>query len=108
MKKETEENIKMIWSIFAIIGIFSTLVFIYNLFDKDDNTSSCSDYEYKIEELENELENLKSDLSSEEYSNRGLESKLESCEEELNLCSEDSEKYKDYEWPKLTDGPSGN
>ena len=55
MKKETEENIKMIWSIFAIIGIFSTLIFIYELFDKDDNTSVCIEYELKIEELEDEI-----------------------------------------------------
>lgn len=101
MKKETEEKVKTIIGIFAIIGALSTIFFISDLFDKDNNTFSCSEYESKIEDL-------KSDLSIEENKNRELKSKLESCEEELNLCSEDSEKYKDYEWPKLTDGPSGN
>lgn len=108
MKKETEENIKMIFGIFAIIGIFSTLIFIYNLFNKDNNTAACYEYKSEIEELESDIENLRAELSSEEYKNRGLENDLEICQEEYYLLEEDkgcsSSGTSDI---KLTDGPSG-
>lgn len=107
MKKETEEKAKTIIGIFAIIGVFSVMIFISNLFDKDNNASSCSEYESKIEDLETELENLKSDLSSEEYSNRELESNLESCKEELDICLDDCG-CSSHGSAQLTDGPSGN
>ena len=109
MKKETEENLKMIWGIFAIIGIFSTLIFIYELFDKDDNTPVCIEYELKIEELENEIEDLKDELSVEEDTNRELESNLEACKEDYDLLEENkgcaSSGKSEH---KLTDGPASN
>lgn len=88
MKKETEENLKMFLGIFAIIGIFSTLIFIYELFDKDEKTSMCEEYESKIKNLEIEIDDLKSELSVKEDRNRELESNLESCKEEYELLEE--------------------
>lgn len=109
MKKGTRENIKMIWSIFAIIGIFSTLIFIYDLFDKEDNTSVCIEYELKIEELEDEIVDLKDELSVEEDTNRELESNLEACKEDYDLLEESkgcvSSGKSEH---KLTDGPASN
>ena len=109
MKKETEENLKMIWSIFAIIGIFSTLIFVYELFDKDENTSVCIEYELKIDNLENEIEDLRSELSVEEDTNRELESNLEACKEEYDLLEESkgcaSSGKSEH---KLTDGSASN
>ena len=112
MKKETEENIKTIIGIFAIIGIFSTLVFIYDLFDKDDSTidtTICEEYESKIENLEIEIEHLKDDLSVEEDKNRELENDLEVWKEEYEIL-EDAKGCDTSGKSKipLVDGPASN
>lgn len=112
MKKETEETLKTIIGIFAIIGIFSTLIFIYELFDKDDTTTDttiCEEYESKIDNLEEEIEDLQSELSVKEDEVRELESSLEAWKEEYNSLEKSkgcasSGKSK----IPLTDGPSGN
>ena len=109
MKKGTKENIKMVLGIFAIIGIFSTLIFVYELFDKDENTSVCIEYELKIEELENEIEDLKDELSVEEDVNRELESNLEACKEDYDLLEESKGcNTSGKSEHKLTDGPASN
>lgn len=109
MKKETEENIKMVWSIFAIIGIFSTLIFIYDLFDKDDKTTACEEYESKIAELEDKIEDLKDELSIEEDRNRELEHDLEIWKEEYYLLKEAKgcDTGGEIKIP-LVDGPASN
>ena len=101
-----EEKLKTVVGILAIIGIFTVLSFISGLFsnNNDDNSYICSDFETKIENLEKEIEDLKDEITFLENENKELKSNLEVCKEELSLCSKDSEKYKNYEWPKLTDG----
>ena len=101
-----EEKIKTVVGILAIIGIFTVLSFVSSLFsnNNDDNSYICSDFENKTETLEGKIVDLKEEIISLENENKELKSNLEVCKEELNLCSKDSEKYKNYEWPKLTDG----
>lgn len=85
-----EEIIKKVLGIFTIIGIFSTLLFIDSLFNKDDNNiPACYEHELKIEELENEINDLRIGSSVEEDRNRELESNLEACKEDLDICLDD-------------------
>lgn len=93
-----KENVKTIFGIFAIIGIISVFVGISNVINKSNNkTNVCAECESETEKLKTTIENLKEDIFSLEHENEILK-------EELNLCSDDSEAYKNYDWPKLTDG----
>ena len=109
MKKETEEKIKTIIGIFAFIGIFSTIAFVYDLFDKDNNVPICEEYVSKIENLEIEIDELKSDLSVEEDKNRELENKVEAWKEEYEIL-EDAKGCDTSGKSKipLVDGPASN
>ena len=112
MKKETEEKVKTIIGIFAFIGIFSTIAFVYDLFDKDDSnidTTICEEYLSKIENLEIEIDELKSDLYNEEEKNKELKSEVEVWKEEYYLLKE----IKGCDTSggvqtSLTDGPASN
>lgn len=101
-----EEKVKTIFSIFAIIGVMSTIGFISSLFDKEaevDIDYICDEYITKISSLEEEKQDLKDEQAIYEIEIEELKQQLEICNEELDDCSYDSEAYKNYDWPKLTE-----
>lgn len=72
----------------AVIGIFSIILFVSNIFSKDEEPV-CEDYEQQIADLEQEKLELENDVDQLENENMSLTDYIDTLKEEIADLEDD-------------------
>lgn len=82
--------VKYVIGVFSLIGFLSTILFVFNLFNNNENAKiKCEKYIQEKNDINLENRNLVTENEQLKYSIEELEDKLENMKEEYNDIKDD-------------------